>query len=174
LFDAVRTARRSRLWVLRSLYALALLVGLFLVCLNWFGLAGLTGMQTLHPNDQAQFAASVFNTFLVVQYAIVLLLTPALTAGALAEERERGTLPLLLTTQLEGRHIVAGKLLSRVGHLVLLVLGGMPVLALLQLLGGVDPKLLLASFAITLLTLVSTASLSLYCSAASGRVHDAI
>jgi ABC-type transport system involved in multi-copper enzyme maturation permease subunit len=174
VFDAVRTARRSRLWMLRSLYALVLLAGLFVVCLNWFGLAGMTGVQTLHPNEQARFAASVFQTFLVVQYLVVLLLTPALTAGALAEERERGTLPLLLATQLEGSHIVLGKLLSRVGQLVLLLLAGLPVLALLQLLGGVDPALLVAGFVITLLTLVSTASVSLFCSASAGRTHDAV
>src|SRR5205823_1959929 len=128
----------------------------------------------LPVNEQARFAASFFHSFLVAQFAAVLLLTPALTAGALAEERERGTLPLLLATQLEGRQIVLGKLLSRVGHLVLLLLAGVPVLALLQLLGGVDPSLLVAGFAITLLTLVSTASVSLFCSASAGRVRDAV
>src|SRR5262249_22974056 len=150
LFDAVRTARRSRLTLLRSLYALALLIVLFAVHVKWFGfgpdlLQGFAGfMQEQHipPSMQARFAAAFFHTFLAIQAVAVLVLTPTFLAGAIAEECEKGTLPMLLTTHLSNREILLGKLASRVGLLVLLLLTGVPVLALLQLLGGVDPVLI--------------------------------
>src|SRR5207237_10306646 len=123
----VRTARRSRLALLRAGYAFLLLVVLFLVYTHSFGrdvvggLAGIMDEQTVSPGQIANFAARFFHTFLVVQFLTVLVLTPAFTAGAVAEEREKGTLPLLLTTQLLSREIVLGKLGSRLGHLVLLL-----------------------------------------------------
>jgi len=180
LFDAVRTARRSRLALFRSLYALLLLFFLFIVYTSWFGhdlASGLTGImdeQRIPAGDQARFAASFFHTFLVVQFLVVVLLTPAFAGGTVAEEREKGTLELLFLTQLEPRAILLGKLASQVGHLLLLLLAGVPVLAILQLLGGVDPALIVAAFSVTLLTLISTTAISLSCSAGAGRTREAV
>jgi ABC-type transport system involved in multi-copper enzyme maturation permease subunit len=177
LFDAVRTARGARLALFRSLYALVLLLVLFLVYTSWFGhdivdgLVGIMDARSMPPRLQARFAASFFHSFLVVQLAAALLLTPVFTANAVAEERQKGTLPLLLTTALEEHEVLLGKLFSRLGHIVLLLLAGVPILALLQLFGGVDPALLVAESVITLAAVLSTASISLYCSsgAHSGR-----
>src|SRR4051812_21505773 len=101
LFDAVRTARRSRLALFRALYGLLLLFFLFVVYTRWFGhdfaagLAGLMDERQIPARDQSRFAASFFRTFLVVQFLAVVLLTPAFAGGAVAEEREKGTLELL-------------------------------------------------------------------------------
>jgi hypothetical protein len=68
LFEAVRTARRTRLALLRALYALLLLVVLFVVYTRWFGrdlTAGLTGVvdeRALPPSELARFAASFFHS----------------------------------------------------------------------------------------------------------------
>src|SRR5437016_2809608 len=116
VFDVVRTSRRSRYALLRSLYALLMLGVLFLVYTNSFGrdlVSGLTGImdeQTLPPTEAARFAASFFHTVLIVQFIVIVLLTPAFTAGAIAEEKEKGTLSDLLTTELSGREIILGKL----------------------------------------------------------------
>src|SRR5207247_9608318 len=113
--------------------------------------AGIMDEQRLPRTEMARFAASFFHTFLIVQFLAVLLLAPAFTAGAIAEEREKGTLSDLLTTQLLSREIILGKLFSRLSQLVLLLLVGVPILSLLQLLGGLDPALLAAGFGLTLL-----------------------
>src|SRR5690348_5931531 len=62
LFDAVRTARRTHLALLRALYALLLLVVLFVVYTRWFGrdlaagLAGIMDEQALPTSELARFA----------------------------------------------------------------------------------------------------------------------
>src|SRR5262249_3844731 len=63
---------------------------------------------------------------------------------------------------------------SRLGNLGLLLLTGFPVVALLQLLGGIDPNLLLMAFAVTLLLMMSLASVSVLCSVYVKRTRNAI
>src|SRR5262249_35701439 len=79
-----------------------------------------------------------------------------------------------LTTRLTSAEIVLGKLWSRLAHLVLLLLTGLPVLALLQLLGGVDPSLLVAVTVLTLCTMVSMASLCMLVSVRASRTREAV
>jgi ABC-type transport system involved in multi-copper enzyme maturation permease subunit len=95
-------------------------------------------------------------------------------AGAVAEEKENKTLEFLLATDLRNREIVLSKLAARLANVTLIVLAGLPVLSAVQFLGGVDPDLLLASFAIVGLTMLSLASLSIACSVRARRARDAI
>jgi ABC-type transport system involved in multi-copper enzyme maturation permease subunit len=117
---------------------------------------------------------SFFIRLVMIQFATVLLLTPACTASALTEEKERRTLEYLLATDLGGHEIVLGKMLSRVAYLALIILTGLPFLSFLQLLGGIDPNLVLLSFAATSVTLLSLASLSIFNSAWVGKSRTAV
>ena len=126
------------------------------------------------PNEMALFAASFFYLFMVVQFVTIALLTPAYTAGAIAEEKERKTLEFLLATDLRNREIVLGKLAARVFNLTLLILVGLPILCFLQLLGGVEPSLMIAGFAVTIMTMVSLAGLSIFNSVLTRKPRDAI
>jgi ABC-type transport system involved in multi-copper enzyme maturation permease subunit len=170
-YDLVRIARRRRYFFLRCLYVLLLSLLLGWVYLLWY-LNSSTGR--LQANEMASFAESFFYTFMSVQFLVVIVLTPAYTAGALAEEKERKTLEFLLATDLRNREIVLSKLLSRLANLTLLVLAGLPILSFLQFLGGVDPNLVLASFAATAMTMFSLAGLSILNSALVKRPRDAI
>ena len=109
-----------------------------------------------------------------MQTLAVILLTPAFVAGAIAEEKERQTLDYLLATDLRNREIVLGKLVSRLGNLALLVLAGLPILSLMEMLGGVEPRLVVGAFAVTGVTLFTLAVLSLLCSVYASRARDAI
>jgi ABC-type transport system involved in multi-copper enzyme maturation permease subunit len=165
-YDMVRSTRRSRSVTMRCLYAVALLVILFLFYATKFGsLWSAWVEQSLPPNEAAQFAENFFEIFVSVQFVFVLLLTPAFTANAIAEEKDRRTLEFLFTTDLENHEIVLGKLVSRLAFMTLLLLTGLPVLSLLQFLGGVDPNMVLAAFAATGMTMLSLAGLSLFNSA---------
>ena len=55
---------------------------------------------------------------------VILLLTPAYTAGAVAEEKERRTLEFILATDLRNREIILGKVLSRLLNLTPAPAGG--------------------------------------------------
>lgn len=166
LYDLVRTSRRNPHIPLRCLYGGLLLGMLFLFYSSWFPSVldrwenwfrgGTVPLGELHL-----FARSFFTTFLSVQLAAVVLVTPAVTAGTIIEEKERRTLDYLLATPLTDWEIVVGLLASRVSGLGLLLLTGLPLLELLQMFGGVELELVLAAFAGTFMTLVSLGSLCL-------------
>src|SRR5262249_15196445 len=128
----------------------------------------------LTARQMSRFAEAFFLTFMSVQFAAVLLLTPAYTTSAIAEEKDRQTLEFLLATDLRNREIVLGKLAARLANLVLFVLTGLPVLSLTQFWGGVDPDLVLVGFAATGLTLVGLAGLSILLSVYARKPRDAI
>lgn len=171
LYDLVRTARRSRYVLIRCLYA-----GLVVVLLLWMYL--IWAMDFRHrqptPRDMAVFAESFFGMLVGFQFVAVVLLTPAYVGGAVAEEKERRTLEYLLATDLANREIVLSKLASRLINLAMLVVAGLPVLGFVQLMGGVDPNLVLTSFAATGLTLLSLGALSIFNSVNVKRARDAI
>lgn len=200
LYDLVTNARRGRYVLFRTLYAAVLLAVLWVVyheqssrpavnvpvgfaknpggqwapIFSGLGPGPVVAFAVPRSTELARFAESFFAAFIAVQLAAVLLFTPAVTAGAVAEEKERRTLDDLLTTDLSGREIIFGKLAARTANLVLLVLTGLPVLALVQLWGGVEPSLVAAGFAVTGLALVSLTSVSMLASVNAGKARHAI
>jgi ABC-type transport system involved in multi-copper enzyme maturation permease subunit len=160
-YDLVRVARRQRLALWRAAYGLGLLAALFVLYVSALPDAWLGG--TVSDKDAAAFATRFFNVFTAVQFAAVILITPALAANAVAEERANNTLPFLLTTHLTNREILLGKLTTRLLQVALLVLTGLPVLAIVQLLGGVDVALIIASFTALAFTAIDLACLGLFC-----------
>jgi len=183
-YDLVRTGRRTRNILLRSIYALALLLVLYTAYMEFAhtiqmiqtqsGLIDANERNQVLTKELAKFAESFFIMFMEVQFVGIFLLTPAFAAGAIAEEKDRRTLEYLLGTDLDNREIVLGKLISRLIGLVLLVLTGLPILSLVQLWGGVDPDLMLSGFAVSGLTILSLAGLSILCSVYTKRPRDAI
>jgi len=171
-YDMLRTGRRSRYVFFRTLYLVGLLLLLTWVYFSWgfsYRYAG-----RVPATMMAQFAESFFQAFMIVQLVLVLVLTPAYVAGAIADEKDRKTLEFLLATDLRNREIVLSKLVSRLANLSMLVIAGLPVLSALQFLGGVDPELLLASFAMMGLTMASLAGVSILFSSLSRKPRDAI
>lgn len=171
-YDMVRVARRGRYIIFRALYVSALLLILFWVWLVWRDTDYLDGGNQLRV--MAAFAETLFFTFMIVQLSLSAILTPAYVAGSIAEEKDRKTLEFLLATDLRNREIVLSKLIARIANLMMIVLAGLPVLAFLQFFGGIDPDLLLASFAATALIILSLAGVSILCSVHSKKPRDAI
>ena len=169
-YDMLCTARRGRYSLIRCAYSLFLLLVLFW---SW----SLTfGRSAIGPaREQAGLIAmNYFMWFTLVQLIATFLLTPAYVAGAIAEEKERKTLEFLLATDLRNREIILSKFGSRLCNLTLFLLTGLPILSFLQFLGGVDPDLVLASFAIVGLSVVGLASLGILNSVMFKRPRDAI
>jgi ABC-type transport system involved in multi-copper enzyme maturation permease subunit len=160
-FDLVRVARRQPLALWRSVYGLGLLGALFVLYVNALPEAMLGGYVS--KNDAAAFATRFADVFMAVQFAAVILVTPALTANAVAEEKSKYTLPFLLGTQLSSREILLGKLFTRLLQVGLLILTGLPVLALVQFMGGVDLMQIVAEYAALALTALSLGCLGLFC-----------
>jgi ABC-type transport system involved in multi-copper enzyme maturation permease subunit len=170
-YDLVRYARRRRYVMIRCLYA-----GILTILLGWVYLFFWLGTNDgyIPAGEMANFAEAFFYMFMAVQFAAVVLLTPGYVGGAIAEEKDRKTLEFILTTDLSNREIVLGKVLARVANLVLLLLVGLPILAAMQFLGGVDPNLVLAGFAATVATMLSLAAVSALNSVYCRKPRDAI
>jgi ABC-type transport system involved in multi-copper enzyme maturation permease subunit len=177
-YDLIRLARRGRSTFVRIAYGFFLLFGLCLVYAHQFNLDPLKVIfapgPVLPANALARFAETFVNAILVMQILAVFLLTPAYVAGAIAEEREAGTLDLLFTTHLTDREIVLGKLFARLVHMAGVLLVGLPILALTMFLGGVEMELILAAFANTFLALLGVGSLSILVSSQAADVLGAV
>lgn len=172
-YDLVGIARRQRVTLWRVTYAATLLIALLVLYSEKLPRAGLFSGGRVRPEDLAAFGVAFFATFIVVQFAVVILLTPALAASALADERSGNRLVFLLTTHLTNREIVAGKLFTRLMQVAFLVLTGLPVLALTQLFGGVDPALVLAAFLALGLAGLSLACVGLSCGIRAKKPQNA-
>jgi ABC-type transport system involved in multi-copper enzyme maturation permease subunit len=173
-YDLTRLTRRSRYFQIRFLYATGLAFLLYWQFGDSFVTPGARVNAATMRNLQAAFAEAFFVKFMIVQFILVAVLTPVYAGSAVAEEKERKTLEYLLATDLHNRELVLSKLASRGVHLALIVLTGLPVLSFLQFMGGVDPDLVLVSFAATGLTVASLASLSILNSVYARKPRDAI
>jgi ABC-type transport system involved in multi-copper enzyme maturation permease subunit len=174
-YDSVRSARRGRYFAWRCIYLAVLLVLLFFLYGKFFGgFVDVFVNQTIERNRVSAFAEEFFFVFISLQFVAAVVFTPALTAGAIAEEKQRKTLEYMLTTDLGNHEIVLGKLVSRLAYLALFLITGLPMLSLLQFLGGVDPEWVLAGFTATALTMFSLAGVSIFFSVFSPKPLTAI
>jgi ABC-type transport system involved in multi-copper enzyme maturation permease subunit len=138
---------------------------------------GLIVAESWSPGRVAQLATRAVRAFETSQFVVVLAMVPLLVAGSVAEEKARGTLGLILAGRLSSLEIVADKLAARMLMVLVLVLAGLPVLALIGLLGGGDPGELALVYGLTLSTTWFVACLSMLISvharSASGAVVGA-
>src|SRR5262245_56506714 len=164
---------RKRLHLVRTIYAVLLLGVIYYVYLLRLEIWNRTGGD-VDIQAQSETAFACFLAYFVIQMLVVAILTPVMIAGAIAEDKERRTLEFVLATDLRSREIVLGKLAGRMATMAMFLLAGLPILSLLQLVGGIDPDLLLISLAVTLVTFGSVAAVSIWHSTMLRRGRDAI
>lgn len=123
---------------------------------------------------RADFAGGYVTLVHRQQLFLIILLTPALTAGALGHEKERNTLAALFGTQLKAREIVAGKLVGRLAVLLSPLLAALPLLLFVAGQAGLDMDLLLFVLAQEVLLAFALAGASMLCSVWTRRTGDAI
>ncbi|NLO82283.1 MAG: ABC transporter permease [Clostridiales bacterium] len=88
-------------------------------------------------NANQSVGLQVYLTLAIIQFALILLITPAQTAGVVSSEREMQTLDLLLCTKMSSAAIIMGKLLSSLGFILLLIIASIPLFSLVLLFGGI-------------------------------------
>src|SRR5262245_57350603 len=151
--EFVTVPRRTNHYVARSA-ALGLLWILGLTA--WQASVGFSETATL--GETARFGARLFQVFAFVELTLVLFFAALSAASTVAQEKDRRTFVLLLLTDMCDYEIVLGKLLGSLLPIGLLVLGTVPVLALLLLLGGVAPHQLVEAVMVLVATAVAAGS----------------
>jgi ABC-type transport system involved in multi-copper enzyme maturation permease subunit len=152
--ELVTAPRRIRFYVARAIYVAALLT---LVCTAWLLLTGTQDVRNV--GDMARFGATVFQLLAPLQLALVLFFSALLTASAVAQEKDRRTLVLLLMTRLSNSELVLGKLFSSLLQVLVLLMAALPLFMLIGLFGGVSLPQIGWVFAVTLATALAAGSI---------------
>jgi ABC-type transport system involved in multi-copper enzyme maturation permease subunit len=124
--------------------------------------------------QQSRIGQQIFVSFVFYGTIGMGFIGPLLTCSAVGAERLGRTLPVLLATPLSSWQIISGKLLSRMITIGMLMVLAVPVLAMVGLMGGVEP--LDMFLAVLLMTSVALggASLSLLLSTLFSRAYIVI
>ena len=127
--------RRARHYMVRAAYlGMLWVLGLtaWQVTVGW--------NQTATLGDNARFGLLLFQLFTVWQLILLPFFAGLSAASAVSQEKDRRTFVLLLLTDLRAYEIVLGKLLGSLLQIALLLIGMIPVLGFMTLLGGVAPE----------------------------------
>lgn len=125
----VRTVKMSVILLFYNL--LLAVIGLFAFYLSFEQAIGSYGIDYTNM-------LGIYTALAVIEICLVLFIVPGFTANAIAGERERQTLEILLTTRLTPFDIIIGKLASSISSILFLVFSSLPVLAISFAVGGVD------------------------------------
>jgi ABC-2 type transport system permease protein len=157
----IKTKMRGwRTPVLLSLYLLFLGAVLFLFFVTNNQMFNRYGYSTFNPRT----AVNAYNVIAVFQFALLMLIVPALTATTISGERERQTLDLMLCSGISTWSIIIGKLVVSIAHIMLLVVASLPVLGMVFLFGGITFGEIMLMFLYYAITALMVASLGIFLS----------
>jgi ABC-type transport system involved in multi-copper enzyme maturation permease subunit len=108
------------------------------------------------------------------QFILLVLIVPALLAGAVADEKTSGTLQYLLTTDLSVGEILLGKLAARASLLATLCLLPLPLLCLAAPFAGLDLLGILTLAVCTAVLILALGSAGLLASVWSVQTRNAV
>lgn len=152
--EAVVAPRRLRFYVLRSTYALILLL---MICTAWMVLTGSQIVRNI--GDMAGFGASLFQILAPLQLALLMFLSAIQSASAVAVEKDRKTLILLLMTRLSNSELVLGKLFASLLSVLVMLVTAVPIFMLIVAFGGTSFQQVAFAFAVTAVTIVVAGAL---------------
>lgn len=152
--EVATAPRRLRFYLLRAGYPAALLL---LMCTAWQVLAGMRIVEGV--GQFARFGAILFQILAPLQMTVVLFSAALLAGSAVAREKDRRTLDLLLLTNLSNSELVLGKLLASLLNVLLMIAASLPLFLLSLLFGGVAPEQVARVFAVTLASALAAGSL---------------
>jgi len=169
--EMLLASRRTRQHVFRWLYAGWMIVQLSgLAFIYFFG-----ALFSPEKNDLTfQICRDLTPVLVAQQFILLILSTPVFVAGAVTDEKTRGTLQYLLTTDLTTSDIILGKWISRAIQVSVLYLTSLPMLCFVGVLGGLELTTLLGLGAMSLLIVLGIGAASLLASVWSRQTRDAV
>lgn len=104
----------------------------------------------------------LYFTVTLIEFILIGMISPTLTASAICGERERGTLDILLSTKMSPLSIILGKLLASLSKVVLLIIASTPVFAITLSLGGVSIVNIIQMILLYIMTAIFCGSVGLF------------
>lgn len=141
-------------FVVRTVYVLALFVLMFTA---WMVLVGTQLVRGV--GDMARFGSLLFQVLAPLQMAMLTFLAAFSAASAVAQEKDRRTLILLLMTRLANQEVVLGKLLASLLNVLVMLLASLPFFCLTMLCGGIAAEQIVRVFAVTLASVLAAGAL---------------
>ena len=152
--------RGARAFVLLTIYLL-ILSGVTLLFY-----AAIADVSAADLNSGRTIGKSMFLLIGAVALIEVCIITPALTAGSIAGEKERQSYDLLIASLLSPWQIIWGKLAAALSFALLLIVSIVPMMSLAFLFGGVSLAEVLVALAGLVATALFYASIGVFWSAA--------
>lgn len=135
-FSATRRMRSFKTLLIAAVWLLVMMgVALLIMGQLFRSGASINGLRT---------GVTCYQILIIVQFVLIILVAPAMTSGAIAGERERQTLELLLVTNTRSFRIVWGKAMESFAMLALLIVCGFPVMCMTMIAGAVTILQILA------------------------------
>nr|WP_314502714.1 ABC transporter permease subunit [uncultured Lachnoanaerobaculum sp.] len=106
----------------------------------------------------------IFKIVIFLPAILLIFVAPSFISGSISDERQRGTLEILLTTKMTARSIVFGKFLSLFASIMLILVSQLPIMAILFLYGGIsvlDIIKLVINFVVFVILIIS---MGIFCS----------
>lgn len=163
--DLLHLLRLKRVAAIQVLFVAALA----LVVLGTWPQGGVVGgtVQIASTETRAGIADNLMLSLVMGQLVLLVLLVPGIAAVAITGEREAGTLEMLYASRLSPLQIVSGKIGLAIAFPTLLLISGLPFVALLSWRGELRTDQLALAYAVLALAALYLTILSLGISAIS-------
>lgn len=168
LSKELRSRLRSRKQGKANRNAAIILAGSVVVLMYYFGVRAILRTPSVREAHDMYLIFTV-----MIQTTLILFLVPALTSGAITQEREQQTWNALLLSRLTPEEIVIGKLIACLMPAVLILGIFAPLNLLSAIVGHVGIATYLVSNLLLLTASVFYATISLFCSWAYRRTYIA-
>lgn len=132
------------------------LLALGIMIIGFVFIESLNNNQGFFKPDQSR---EMFMVLTVIQLALILFITPGLTAGVISSERERQTLNMMLTTTQSSTSIILSKLISSISFLLLLIIASLPLYSFVFLFGGISPGQVVTTVGFYTFTIITFGSI---------------
>jgi ABC-type transport system involved in multi-copper enzyme maturation permease subunit len=169
IYECLTSSRRPQFYWARSIAASALLLVMAILASQRASMT--TGMSV---HEYAILGKSYFYSLIGVELTLVMLIAPAVTAGAICLDRSRGALHHLLVTDLSDAEIVLGKLAARLLPILGLIGCSVPALAISALLGGIEFPAVILGFAWMIVVSILCCTFALALSVWARKPHEVV
>lgn len=152
--ELIALPRRSKFYFARAAFVGALLV---LTITAWLVLSEQRPVRGV--GELAHFGVLAFRFLAPLQLLATIFFGALAAASAVAIEKDRRTLDLLLLTKLSNVELVLGKLAASLTSVVAMLFGALPLFMLGMLWGGISPAQIGQAFAVCLVATLAAGSI---------------